>query len=551
MFCTKCGAKIEDGAKFCTSCGQPIGEAAAPTTEAVPAEKKDTVGELVAKAKTLGAKLKPALKKVDDKARDLLGDKKNYAYAGVLVLLGLIITISVLAAMIPDGNGYLACADVELAEADGDIYLFEEGKLVKIKSDAKRLGVYKHSIDGKAVVFESDGSLYEIKGDKAKAFAEDVDKYSISLYGDSVVYSVEDNITTTSYYYAKVGEKSVRFFESEVELLGGKLLISYVISPDGESIAYTASEDGETNLYYFNGKKSTKIAECGGSVVGMSNGGKYIYVSELEGIASAMLYVYNQKGKCEEIGSCIPKFWLNLDGTEIMYHSDGKTYVSSKGKEAVKVASAELTLRGPGYINTYTALLSVAAVTEIMPVESFFEHIYTYGTAAYYVSKNENNNCKLVRSDSTSFFIDDSAEYLYYFEDDTLMCLEIAKCERAEDKAKEIAEDVERFVVSSDRKYLYYISDDELYVVNGKKGGKAKVIASDVVNYKLVISRDDHVYYACDDYIYAAKGKGNAKRIMEYGDIEELGGYVLLYDEDYTIYAARGKSKPKKLLDID
>ena len=135
-------------------------------------------------------------------------------------------------------------------------------------------------------------------------------------------------------------------------------------------------------------------------------------------------------------------------------------------------------------------------------------------------------------------------------DDETLMCLEIAKGENAKGKAKEIAEDVESYVVTSDRKYLYYVSDAELFVVNGKKGGKAKTIENDDVARQLVISNDDYVYYYCDDALCVTKGKSKGRALMEDAECASLSGYIYIADED-TMYSARGKSKPKKILEND
>ncbi len=569
MFCTKCGAQIEDGAKFCTSCGQRLEESAAPApaqapaaeapaqespvqetapaAEAVPTEKKDTVGELVIKAKALWAtvveKVKPALKKADDKAGEVLGDKKNYAYAGVLVLLGLILTVAVIAAIIPDGNGFVTFNEVQVVDYDEVVYIIGEGKLTKIKTDAEAASGFKASIDGESIVFKYDGALYAVNGKKAKAFAEDVSDYTLSLYGDSVVYTVVDGLETT-YYYAKVGGKSVEIFQNEIDLTDGAILGSYVISPDGKSVAYTVTEGLDTDLYYFNGKKSEKVAGCDGKVIGMSNGGKYIYAYEIDEDLSAKLFVYNKNGKREKIDSTDSRFAFNLDCTEIMYVSNGKSYISVKGKEGVKVAGDKLSLLLP----RYTASYSIGSAT-VYPIDSLYGHVYTAGSTAYFVAKKESKNVKLVKTDG-SFMLDDSAEFLYYFDDEMLMCLQISKGERAKDKAKEIAEDVESFVLSSDRKYLYYVSDEELLVVNGKKGGKAKTIESDDVSSRIVISNDDYVYYYCDDALCAAKGRSRGKAVMEDAQCMTLGGYVYVGDDD-TMYAARGKSKPKKLIELD
>src|SRR4051794_11907641 len=40
MFCTKCGAKLDDTARFCTACGQPVGPAVNPA--ALPVSPEST-----------------------------------------------------------------------------------------------------------------------------------------------------------------------------------------------------------------------------------------------------------------------------------------------------------------------------------------------------------------------------------------------------------------------------------------------------------------------------------------------------------------------------
>ncbi len=559
MFCTKCGAQIEDGAKFCTSCGQPTEEApaaetapvaeTAPAVEApsAPAEKKDAAGDSLAQAKaffaTLAAKIKPTLKKCDDKVGEVLGNKKNYAYAGVLVLLGLIITVSVIAGLVPNDNGYLTYdTSVQLGAYDDQLYLIKEGKIVTLKTDAEDYSAFKTSIDGKVIVFTYDGDLYQIKGKKATVIAEDVTDFSLSLYGNAVVYQTNDGGDVT-YNYCKLGGKPVEIFENE----DGAAITSFTISPDGKSVAYTVREDLESDLYYFNGKKSEEVAGCDGTVVGMSNGGKYIYASVInEDYSGATLYVFNKKGDKEKIDSCGSRFYLNLDGTEIMFFDEGRSYISVNSKKAVKAASAELSLIRPRYTNSYSASSSAY----YYPVDTLYNHVYSSGDTAYFVSKKESKNIKLVSADSTRFTLDDSAEFLYYMDDDSLMCLKISKGENAKGSAKEIAEDVESYVISSDRKYLYYVADEELLVTNGKKGGKPKTLSNDDVLSSLTISNKDIVYYYCDDAVYAAKGRSKGKAVLDDAAFQNLGGYIYLAEED-TLYAARGTSKPKKLLEID
>ncbi len=562
MHCTNCGAELEAGAKFCTSCGSRVEEAApaaAPATEApavetpatetataeAPAEKKDASADIVGKAKDffggLWAKIKPSLKKADEKAGELLGDKKNYAYIGVLALLGVIIVISVIAGMIPESNGFLTVEYTEPAMHDDNFYLFKEGKLIEIKSSAESVRDSDTSIDGKVILFKTgDDELYQIKGKKTLLIAEDVTDFNISLYGDSVVFNSVDEIVIT-YYYCKLGKEPVEIFENEVD----SVLTSYAISPDGKSVVYTASDGLDSDLYYFNGKESEKIGGCNGTVISTSNGGKYIYASVLDEDLRATLYCFNKKGEKTKIDSVSSKnYRLNLDCTEIMFYDDGRTYISVKGKEPVKAASAELRLILP----RYTSSKSEESCT-VYPIDSLYNHAYSGGGNLYFVSKSESKNVKLANTDG-DIFLDDSAEYIYYMDDEALMCLKISHGSNAKDKAKEIAEDVEDYVVTSDRKYVYFVSDDSVCVTNGKKGGKPKTLSSDDTLGGLEISMDDIVYYISDDTLYGIKGRSKGKKIMDDGDYINLGGYVYLSDGD-SIFEARGTGKPKKLIDVD
>jgi hypothetical protein len=184
---------------------------------------------------------------------------------------------------------------------------------------------------------------------------------------------------------------------------------------------------------------------------------------------------------------------------------------------------------------------------KICPVETLYNHVYTGDGAVYYVSKNENKNTKIING-ASSFTLDDSAKYVYYKDDGDLMCAKISHGADAKGKAKLIAEDAGAYVVTSDRKYVYYIEDDSLYAVNGKKGGKAKMISNDDVSSGITISNKDVVYYTSDGDVYAAKGRSKGKKVLEDASFNRFGGYVYISDDD-VLYAARGTSKPKKLLD--
>ena len=552
MKCTNCRADLEGGAKFCTLCGTPVPEGVVPEDPksfdfgAILVATKAFFANVCGKIKPACAagcgKIKTLAVKGDEKLGEKLGDKKMYVYAGFIGLIGILMVIAAIAGLIPNDNGYLGYDyAVELEANDDTVYLMKEGKAIALSTDAESVSNYTSSIDGKVTVFTSEGVLYAVKGKKAVKIAEDVASYSLSLYGDYVVYCT----TESTYYHCKVSNgKATEMFEYSDD----EFLVCYAISPNGKNVAYvTVDEEYEGTLYYFNGKKSTKITKRNAAVVGLSDGGKYIYCVEESKSGKTSLISYNKKGKETKIDSCDydDGFCFNLDASEIMFMSNGKTYVSVKGKEPIKVASSDLELLTPAGVNESH---EITENSSFYPVETLFNHVYVSGNAAYFVSKKESKNIKLVKG--SDFTLDSSAQYLYYMDKEDLMVLQISKGEKAEDKAKLIAEEAYFYIVTSDRKLVYYADEDrELYAVNGKKGGKSKKVSSDELLAPPVIDRNDVVYYNADESVYAVKGK-KEKKIIDEALCGDIGGYVYIIDED-NIYAARGQRKPKKLISID
>ena len=559
--CAKCNAVLEGGAKFCTLCGHPVPEGVIPGDPPqfdfgkIMNQTKNFFATVWAKTKPACAKafgkVKEAAKLGDSKLDEKLGEKKKMSvYAGIIALIGILIVGGTVIGLIPKGNGFVAYDEyVELDVYDETLYSLSEGKMTAIKTDAESVHRTSSSIDGKVTVFTDDeNTLYVLKGKKAVKIADEVDNFILSLYGDYVIYVTNDDETT--YYHCKVSSgKSVKFFEEDDE----NELWSYVLSPDGKSIAYIATDDEDADIYYFNGKKSTKVAECYGDVVGLSNGGKYIYAVDSNDSGKTYLYAYNKNGNETKIDSIeYSDFYFNLDATEIMFTSGGKTYVSANAKEPIKVASSALELLTPAGVKYHFV---IAEDSFIYPVDTLFNHVYTSDNYAYFVSKKESKNIKLVKG--SSFTLDGSAEYLYYMDKSDLMVLQISKGEKAEDKAKLIAEDISYYLVTADRKFAYVVNeDDELVAVNGKKGGKGKVISNDEVDASyyypaIALAKDGTVYFSCDSTIYAAKGKKAGKKLMDDALCTESGGYVYIVDEDFTIYSTKGTSKPKKLMSLD
>lgn len=565
--CPNCNADIEPGSKFCTVCGQTLVNDAAPMQPPVgepapaPAPKEKVPFGAMVKGWFATAWLltKAIAKATDAKLGELLGNKKKIAYFAIIAFVAVVLVTGIVNAVLPLNNGYINTEKPVIYAEDDSIYVLKGGKGIKLQTSAESVKNEFISIDGKTILFlDEDNNLQLVKGKKTVKVAEEIDYYHAAPYGNAVIYETEDAIM----YCTTSKGKAVELFEYNDETE----LEELTCSPDGKSIAYTVEdEEGEMILYYFNGKESSKVKKCDGLLVGMSNGGKQIYVISTNDEGESSLYAYNTKGDSTKLGRIDDDdVVFNLSGSEVMFQFEDKTYISAKGKEAVKVAKATgLEPILPYNTNDQYDNYEISEYSTIFPQKSLFNHVYTGSSknengdnenAVYYVTKKEDKCIKLLsgkKINIRSVTIDLGADYLYYLDDDELMCLKISHGESAKDKAKTIADDVSSFVISPDRKYAYYIDDDNLMAVNAKKGGKAKKISKNDV-YGVVVDSDGYAYYMDDEYDwYATKGTKAGKKILsEAMPTGAAGCDIYFADEDY-VYAARGRSKPKKLFSID
>lgn len=557
MKCTNCGFENEENARICESCGaQMTQEAAKAPEETNEAPKETSVFKKLLKNKTA-----------------LIGIA---AIAAIVLLL-----VIVISAIANSGNGFIELEEQYLAiqNEDGDIAIIKGKKLLKNTIDLEEpeesyFSSQEESMDGKVLAGIAEDTLYVIRKNKVTKVAEDVEDFALSVEGNVIVYSVvdeEEEEMTLVYYTVKNG-KTKEIAVSDEESYVSK----YILSPDGEAVAYTVSEfdedeeDGtKSTVYYFNGKKSEKITSNDIDLIAMANKGKYIYATATEETdegSETTLYIYNKKGeKKTKLGKVASKSMLfNADCTQVIYYTqndkgDTYSYMSLKGKEGIKLAKARLSLISTGMDVAYCYVGN----SRILPVDDLYNHAYVgvnyseeggVSYDAYLVKKGDGKTVKLV-SDVTNYTLDESGEFLYYMEsdddDNTLKVLKIKKGENAKDKAVTIAEEVESYVVTSDRKKVYFISEESLYRVNGKKGGKTKTIASDEVTESLVISDKDVVYYVdSDDTLYATTG-GKGKKLMDdVDDVVSVLGNVYTMDEDGGLYFVNKKQKPKKIVDM-
>lgn len=562
MKCTNCGAEIAEGAKFCGACGT-----AAPVAEVSDIPEVETVAEVAAEAtetpvetapkkeKTDAlAKVKTAMAPIAEKCKTFVQKNKMWITCGACLAI-LLVTVLLIVSACNTGNGFAPYERAITAMVDdGTVMIqFDNKKVTKTKIEAESIRGRQYSLDGNVLAFlTSDDSLVVVKGKKATVVAEDVTEFLLSVTGEGIAFVTENDDGEACLKLLKVGKKKAKTamegYPSDFEL-----------SPDGKSMIYLKhdEEEGKSELFYFTGSKSKKITSSEVKLVGLSNKGKQIYVVGKNDDGENVLYSYNTRGNKKKVGNCsTAAFAFNEDHTQILFFDgtlswsegmEAKTYISKKGKEAVKISSSYAV---PLYPNSSEVFDNDHAAT--FPAEDLYNKVYSCykdgQTNLWLIKKNVDNSKKLV-SNVSGAVLDESAKYVYYGDKDRdLKVLKISHGDRAGDKAKLIAEDVENFVVTSNRSKVYFISDDALYSVNGKTGKGKKTIASENVGYTLVLNQKDICYYYVDSDVYACSNGRRGKVVV--ADAEDLSaspnGIVYVETEDAT-YATKTAKKLKKI----
>lgn len=555
MNCTNCGAELAPESKFCVACGTPAAQPAvtAPVEPAAPVEQAAAPVATAAPEKegfkidvnAVKDQLVSTVKPLWDKVKPILSNKMVLLGIGVVVLV--LIIASVISVIASGSNGY-----IQLKQAtspiyvDGEVNIVVDKKVLSDTVDAESVGDGNVSLDGKVTAFITDeGDLYVVNGKKLKQVAEEVYDFELSVSGKGIAYVTEDDDAYTLNLYTVSSGKTTTITDE----LGS---LSYVIAPDGKSVAYYVEDDeDERDLMFSKGKDAVKITSAESELVGMSNNGKYIYVICENDEGESYLYSYDTKGERTKLGAVSSSsIYFNDDHTQIMFFDEGKTYIATKGKEAVKASSNQLRL-----IIAPNASSFYGSDGTTYPVSNLYNHVYTVtdedSTSVWLIKKNSDKNVKLV-SKVSNVQLDETAKYLYYIYDgEELRMIKISDGEKATERYVELAEDVDTYIVTSDRKLVYYYSDDSLYSVNGKKGGKATVVCNDSIE-GLAINAKDVVYYILDGDLYATKnGKKGSKVISDISYVYSTPNGVVYASSDDAVYASNGSKKPSKLLDLE
>ena len=320
MFCPKCGASLEDGARFCPDCGSVI-EAPAEETPTEPVYEEPVVTEAPAETPAPEAGYTPA---AEPAKKSSFLDKLPVSPKILGICAGALVAVILLIVLLTSGGGasgaYTFTEPQLFATAnDGTVYVVSQsGKVQTLELD----GYLYTTINATSKVgaVNSDGELYWFDQNTNKKVTEDcAGYYTFSQDGSVLVYTQEGDEGYDLYIYK--GGKSTKI-ASEVST--GNICIS----PNGSAIGFSTydSDEGEYKGYIYDGK----INELGKNKVpvAVTNGASLVYLEK-----DGSLYVqkkYNEDSRVK-LADSASRVLFNIDLTEVLVYDGEKTVYSAKG----------------------------------------------------------------------------------------------------------------------------------------------------------------------------------------------------------------------------
>ena len=558
MVCTKCGHENEDGSKFCLQCGAPLEAPAAPaapqnycpqcgsandanvrfcqncgcdmTAAPAPAPVEAPVAEEAPAAPEAPAHVAEPKEKKGGLKKVIIG-----VAAVVVVALIALVCVKLIGGGAGGAGNYLAIkSEMFTYQGEDEFYIGDaKSKIVTIDTESTR--GYDVSMYGdKAVVLTKDDVLYYYSNGKVEKVSEDVYSYRFCADGSAVAFTTEGD----DYYdlHVYTGGK-VKDIAKEVDGY------TYCISPDGSAVGYIGDmddKDDDFKGYVWNGSKSQELGK-NKAAIALSDGGKYVYY--FKGNDDNTIFVQKSTNEDTKIKLTdnLDSLYLNADGTEaLVIDRDGKTSVSAKAGEKVKLSSSKLYPLLP----TYSGCSVWQRGFTVYGVKSFANILFREYGSDKIVSSNSKYETETVVKNAESAQLAEDGKTLYFMKGDSIRMINASK--KNADAVTLVDEDVRYFVVCADSKSVLFLNDDrEVFLQKGT--GKPKMITDDYDDIDMY--KGSVVFYITDEELFSTTG-GKATKITGLtGDVTEVYGGMFGVqvstndDGDYYVYYSNnGKS---------
>ena len=423
-----------------------------------------------------------------------------------------------------DDGGSGGRASRDSGDRANHILIFEDGDEVFISGNNNEkfsidgnLYDYHTSADGsKAVVLAdysynqySSGTLWFVTTTDATKIADDVVSCFFSDSGDGVAY-FSDYVAqdqTASLYLYDTTSRNGTLIAQDVYYWS-----PVVISPDGRSVGYVTDYNSSNNEFTGYIKVDGNEPErLGGETfaVAISNSGRHLYYIRTDRYGGSSLHV---RSRGNDLRLAVDQYYfvlrLNQDYSEVLYASDGRSYISKDGGERERISGPEI-----GSIlvsqeaqtrdnNVYFANTDVIAmVYDVRSMSGFVAR--TESGLAYYNSELERNAISGAGQYGLDAQISNDGRTLFYLDvNNTLFSIDPTNpnAERVE-----IGEYVDTFVSSVDGRSVYYVNYyGELFFSGG--GGTPAKISDDVYAESLTVFQSANRAFFLIDFRGSSRG---------------------------------------------
>lgn len=541
MICPNCKTELPEGAAFCGSCGTKI-EAAAqqavPVQQAVPAQPAAPVQQAVpaqpaaeaaasvaveaqpaaeaAQAVQGGEAAAPAAKSFDINA--LLKNKTVIiAAAAVLAVIVLAVLIGVVSS-VAGGNPYkVNYNSIRTYYTDGETVLFQNGKEVDKTIDGEiDYGMYSSDRSVRAILAEDD-TLYLVKGGKLTVISEDVKSFVMSDDGSTVAYVADDEISI----FQGGKSKTVREVETSYPSLS--------LSPKGDVLCYSDTEDDDTMLYAYKGGKETELAKnCVPYYV--ADGGSIVYVNNIE--KGKFGYIKNLKDDPEYLGELESIVCVSDDNKEVMFYTGSKTLYFAPGlKDTIQVSRDKVYFITPSNATSAGSLKNFIGESD--------------GKIKRFKLKGGEFESFSIKSSDCTYKLSKDGKTMLYSSNGKLRLISTTK---EDPKETDIDKDTYGFKASDDLKHIYYLDDDgNLVYSNGRKSKKIESDLDDNGKYK-VDSNGMCVFIDDNDALEYSKNGSAKKKVKGMSDVSSVAVYgnIFFVNNDDVLYISNNGTSYKK-----
>lgn len=513
MKCTKCGTANPSEYMFCAKCGNNLQEKITNNTE-----------------------------NHTDKKRS----PKKIVICGVIALCTLIFVVIGTFFVLSDSSKYVMPSTII------NCYYFSDEEETVVTVDKT---ILKEKIEGNAQIcaISNDGkNAIALKFPYRNDDIESNDYIGkIYLISDNGIKKINDEVLFNYCGISRSGEYAY-FVNTDHELKlcetkSGKVLKiadevygNAVMSPDGKIVLYAIKKnnDGDKELLVYNNGNLESIGN-NFDPISVSNDGKHIYIINSED--SIYFTKYGSRNR-EKIGTDVDSYYVNCDGTELIYTSNSNIYISVKEKQKSKIGKADsivsLELDKTGiylpkndHYSAVRTFINLPIVYSKIGNESF--PIFYIGVISRIDKEYE---LKRLASDVDFHNVHSrNGNLIYYLKNGNLFETSLA----SNKEPLKIAEDIYEFEVSASGKYLFAENFDQtLYKIKGTD--KAK-IADDVYSFAMV---NDKVIYITDysdksregTLFSSSNGKDNVRISNEATSVMAKISICFYIDSDGLIY---------------